>query len=486
MDKNIKIHIKDRVAVAEGDPVIICGNSDYTVTFSFDEEWGQARAKTARFKFNTAEGPEHLDQPFEGDTVAVPELSNVREVEVGVFVGDLNTTTGASIRCKPCIRCGSGAPKDPDPDVYDELMALINKMGGTGGGLPVVNSLPTHPEVGDVVILRQTKHIPWDQVKVWNKDEVAYNPDGIQYVVDALPSSGRFKLGEIPEKLDLSRVDKSKLFACGVVAVEENRFIQVAVGNIYDDQNALSIVVQTHNGTEYTYHEAGAIVSTEGWYVQDKQGHYNRISAQEVKLPELSSLKFLDMACMLPPSMLEELESIMIAPDPALDVFSQLATITNPEGIYKAEEHKGTVVWELWIENNADALVQILKQVEDNTANVEQALKVAEEAQLNASTAKSDASTAKSDASVALIRANGATTTANEAVSTANNALSTAQSANSKAVEASRDATKAAIVANNNTSAISDLRDAVASLQTEVDGYSTFLEEINGEVVDDE
>lgn len=128
MEKNIKIHIKDRVAVAEGDPVIVCGNDDYTVTFSFDEEWGGANVKTARFKFNTAEGPEHIDQPFTGDTVEVPELSNIREVEVGVFVGDLNTTTGASIRCKPCIRCGSGAPKDPTPDVYDELMELINDM----------------------------------------------------------------------------------------------------------------------------------------------------------------------------------------------------------------------------------------------------------------------------------------------------------------------------------------------------------------------
>ena len=132
MEKNIKIHIKDRVAVAEGDPVIVCGNGDYTVTFSFDEEWGQAFAKTARFKFTTAKGPEHIDQPFTGDTVEVPELSNIREVEVGVFVGDLNTTTGASIRCKPCIRCGGGAPKDPTPDVYDELMELINENGGAG------------------------------------------------------------------------------------------------------------------------------------------------------------------------------------------------------------------------------------------------------------------------------------------------------------------------------------------------------------------
>lgn len=128
MEKNINVHIKDRVARAEGDPVIICGNGDYTVTFSFDEEWGGANVKTARFKFNTAEGPEHIDQPFTGDTVDVPELSDIREVEVGVFVGDLNTTTGASIRCKPCIRCGSGAPKDPTPDVYDELMELINDM----------------------------------------------------------------------------------------------------------------------------------------------------------------------------------------------------------------------------------------------------------------------------------------------------------------------------------------------------------------------
>ena len=134
MYRNIKVHIKKKVAVAEGDPVIVCGNDDYTVTFSFDEEWNETHAKTARFKFQTPEGPGHIDQPFTGDTVEVPRLSNVREVEVGVFGGNLKTTTGATIRSKPSARCGSGAPQDPAPDVYDEIMELINESGVGGAG----------------------------------------------------------------------------------------------------------------------------------------------------------------------------------------------------------------------------------------------------------------------------------------------------------------------------------------------------------------
>jgi hypothetical protein len=95
-----------------GQPVIVCGNGDYTVTFSFDDEWGEAGAKTARFKYLTAEGMKHKDVDFAGSTVRVPMLSNIREVEVGVYSTDLATSTGAPIRCQPSVRCGSGEAEE--------------------------------------------------------------------------------------------------------------------------------------------------------------------------------------------------------------------------------------------------------------------------------------------------------------------------------------------------------------------------------------
>lgn len=137
MHRDIQIVVKDRVATTVGDPIIICGNGCYNITFNFDDEWNEADAKTARFKYLTDEGPKHQDRPFTGNTVEVPVLANIREVEVGVFSGELTTTTGAPIRCAPCIRCGSGEVEEPTPDKWDELMDLINELidsGGTGGG----------------------------------------------------------------------------------------------------------------------------------------------------------------------------------------------------------------------------------------------------------------------------------------------------------------------------------------------------------------
>jgi hypothetical protein len=108
MQRDIQIEVKDRVARAVGQPVIVCGNCDYTVTFSFDDEWSEAGAKTARFKYLTAEGMKHIDKEFTDNVVQVPMLSNIREVEVGVYSADLATSTGAPIRCEPSVRCGSG------------------------------------------------------------------------------------------------------------------------------------------------------------------------------------------------------------------------------------------------------------------------------------------------------------------------------------------------------------------------------------------
>lgn len=128
MDKNIPIQVQKRMAWTGWPGYIVCGNDGYTITFDFDDEWDEAAAKTARFKFRTEKGMAHTDQPFTGNTVKVPMLSNIREVEVGVFVGDLTTTTGATIRCVPSIRCDSGEATEYEKERFDELMQLFNEL----------------------------------------------------------------------------------------------------------------------------------------------------------------------------------------------------------------------------------------------------------------------------------------------------------------------------------------------------------------------
>lgn len=121
----ISINIKDKIATVEGSPVIVCGNSDYMIRFAFDDEWADKTTKTARFVYLVLGQKQYQDVVFTGDTVSVPVLANTDEVAVGVFAGELSTTTPALIPCKRSIRCGTGAPVDPTPDQYDQIMAAM-------------------------------------------------------------------------------------------------------------------------------------------------------------------------------------------------------------------------------------------------------------------------------------------------------------------------------------------------------------------------
>ena len=126
----IQVNVTNKHAQVLGTPTIVCGNSDYKIQFTFDGEWNTGAAKTARFVYMNGGSVDYTDVVFTGDTVDVPILSNTRTVRVGVFEGDLHTTTPAVIPCELSIRCGTGAPVDPTPSQYDQIMVLLY-TGGT-------------------------------------------------------------------------------------------------------------------------------------------------------------------------------------------------------------------------------------------------------------------------------------------------------------------------------------------------------------------
>ena len=140
MAKTLNIHVVNKVATycqRGGD--IVCGNSDYIIEFTFDAEWDEHLTKTARFITNGA----YTDVVFEGTSVAVPVLKNATSVAVGVFSGNLKTTTPAIIACQKSILCEDGVPDDPPPDVYSQIIDLLNTGGGGSGGgsmpVPTIN-----------------------------------------------------------------------------------------------------------------------------------------------------------------------------------------------------------------------------------------------------------------------------------------------------------------------------------------------------------
>lgn len=100
---------------------IVCGNNDYSVRFTFDAEWDSVADKTARFIWNGV----YQDQPITNGVCAVPTIRGAREVQIGVYGGDLHTTTPAVIICRPSILC-----QDPDanPDTGRDYEAALTKL----------------------------------------------------------------------------------------------------------------------------------------------------------------------------------------------------------------------------------------------------------------------------------------------------------------------------------------------------------------------
>lgn len=137
----ILIEVTEKVAAVSGAPVIVCGNSDYTVRFLFDSEWGAYIAKTAEFRYWRDGERKRAEVFFEGDTVSVPILRDIDEVEIGVYAGDLHTTTPARVPCARCITDGAPVHDPPAPDVYDQLMEYLAGLqggGSTTGQLTVI------------------------------------------------------------------------------------------------------------------------------------------------------------------------------------------------------------------------------------------------------------------------------------------------------------------------------------------------------------
>ena len=129
--KNLHITVADKIATyLKRDGVIVCANkgeeSGYQIVFAFDAEWSAYTEKTARFIWNG----KYYDQPFEGNECPVPIISNTTEVTVGVYAGDLSTTTPASIPCKKSILCTDArATEGLAKDYVDEALQTIEEAG---------------------------------------------------------------------------------------------------------------------------------------------------------------------------------------------------------------------------------------------------------------------------------------------------------------------------------------------------------------------
>lgn len=120
-----EINIKVRDKCADGEGVIICNNSDYTVVWDLDEEWTPYDTKTMRV--NLSDGT-YQDVVFTGDNAALPVLTASGWVSVGLYAGDIHTSRAARLLALSSVLTPGGSPAAPAEDVYAQIMAKLNEL----------------------------------------------------------------------------------------------------------------------------------------------------------------------------------------------------------------------------------------------------------------------------------------------------------------------------------------------------------------------
>lgn len=122
---DINITVTDKRPVCTAGTTVVCDNSDYVVHWDLDEEWSAYDTKTMRVVYMDST---YADIVFSGDSVALPPVTVPGVVQIGLYAGDIHTSRMALLRALSSVRSASGAPANPTPDVYDQLMERMSQL----------------------------------------------------------------------------------------------------------------------------------------------------------------------------------------------------------------------------------------------------------------------------------------------------------------------------------------------------------------------
>lgn len=122
--KDIRISVRNKIALNRENDTYVCGNTDYKVVFDFDAEWDDSQIKTARFKYNGV----YQEVVFTGNECPVPLIRDARMIHVGVYAGNLRTSTPAVVIAARSILCGDEPHQEPEQDAYNQLVALVEEL----------------------------------------------------------------------------------------------------------------------------------------------------------------------------------------------------------------------------------------------------------------------------------------------------------------------------------------------------------------------
>lgn len=124
----LNIAVRNKIATTTDPATVVNGNNDYTVVFDFDSEWDSLSNKTAMFVYGREE-QKYKTVTFTGNSCVMPALYNTGYVLIGVFAGNIKTTSAAYVKCIPCIKdndstldTGSGGTIDTGTNDHSQLI----------------------------------------------------------------------------------------------------------------------------------------------------------------------------------------------------------------------------------------------------------------------------------------------------------------------------------------------------------------------------
>lgn len=102
-------------------------NADYKAVFIFDEEWN-GHIKTARFIQNE----QYVEKILEDDKCDIPvEVLKQGTLKVGVYTPEM-VTTPCEVYIRQSIKEFDGATAEPTPDVYSQIIKMIEQIEVSG------------------------------------------------------------------------------------------------------------------------------------------------------------------------------------------------------------------------------------------------------------------------------------------------------------------------------------------------------------------
>ena len=215
----INISVKDKIANAECGAKIVCKNSDYVAKFSFDKEWDEYYSKTARFAYDS----DVITVAFKGDECKIPKLPNTISLQIEVRAGDIKTAVPAWIDCIPVLDDSFEEIEPPKPNVYDQIMQLINDIDKR------LEYLPSEEEIIAI------KNVRDDLTDLTRRFEALANSDDetldqlaeiVAYIksnktlIDSITTS-KVSVSDIINSLDSNAIDKPLSAKQGLVLNEK-------------------------------------------------------------------------------------------------------------------------------------------------------------------------------------------------------------------------------------------------------------------------